>query len=215
MTADSVTKVEFWDAVVEQGGNSTAILPWLGNIVTDHTGATLDASDLDILPGMPTSSSSGSINAIAQSHSQAKMNSSRLPGAGNPSRFDSQIRELVETERSYVRRLDALYNRYAQPLRQYARHRQQAIIPLYEAQRLFGNVGELLGANMAFLQELEALSQSDEDATQLKQRIGDVTHRHVSCSVFDETAQLQPELTQCLYHLYPITLIDGVLWLLQ
>lgn len=180
---ESITKVEFWDAIVEDADGSNAILPWLGNIVTAHDATTQQDSDLDAGMGMPPSSSSGSINAI-QSRSTVQQplpNAHLAPGSGNPARFDMQLRELVETERSYVRRLDALYNRYAQPLRQYARHRHTAIIPLYEAQRLFGNVGELLGANMAFLQDLESLAQADGDMSHLKARIGEVAHRHMAC----------------------------------
>lgn len=68
--------------------------------------------------------------------------------------------------------------RYAVPLRQLARDRDTAIIPLYEAQRLFGNVGEVLGANQAFLKELEALLKQGVD--ECKRRIGDVVYKHVS-----------------------------------
>lgn len=182
MTTEAVTKAEFWDAIVEDGANSSAILPWLGNLVTEHANQEIP-SDLGAGSGMPSSSSSGSINAIQDlSRSRQQLHSSGLaPGAGNPARFESLLRELVETERSYVRRIDALYNRYAQPLRQHARHRQTAIIPLYEAQRLFGNIGELLGANMAFLQDLESAAQSTNDMSQLKHSIGEIAHRHMAC----------------------------------
>ncbi|CAO1638739.1 unnamed protein product [Sympodiomycopsis kandeliae] len=180
-STESVTRVEFWDAIVEPGGNSEAILPWLGSLITDHNDLALHTPDLDSGSGMPSSSSSGSINAIqntGQRPSQANLSSG---SAGNPVKFESQLRELLETERSYVRRLDALYNRYAQPLRQAARDRLHAVIPLYEAQRLFGNVGELLGANMAFLQDLEALTHADPQMNRLKATIGELAHRHVAC----------------------------------
>lgn len=73
------------------------------------------------------------------------------------------------------------YQRYAVPLRQLARDRDTAIIPLYEAQRLFGNVGEVLGANQAFLKELESLLK--QGVGECKRRIGDVVYKHVSiCS---------------------------------
>lgn len=51
---------------------------------------------------------------------------------------------------------------YADPLRSYARSKDTAIIPAYEAKILFGNVDQLLPANEAFLQDLETMLASSE-----------------------------------------------------
>jgi hypothetical protein len=60
-----------------------------------------------------------------------------------------------------------------------ARDRDTAIIPLYEAQRLFGNVGEVLGANSAFLKDLETyLEARKRGVTNVS--LGDLIYRHVS-----------------------------------
>lgn len=160
------------------------ILPYLGNLITDQSGLSEDA-EADIAgeaAGIPRSGSSGSIQAISSRMILSSSDPSSSAGVdpGNPAKFEAQIRELVETERSYVRRLDALYNRYAKPLRQKARNREGAIIPLYEAQRLFGNVGELLGANTAFLRELDELMEADSSMETLKSHIGRVFYKHVS-----------------------------------
>lgn len=126
------------------------------------------------------------------------------------------LMELVETERSYVRRLDVLYNRYAQPLRQLARHRDSAIIPLYEAQRLFGNVGELLGANTAFLREMDLLLQQGGGRLDaLKANIGSLAHNHVSSAgeTFKHPCWLGLLTLMTMAAL--LSAIDGMLFLLQ
>lgn len=200
--ADGVTRADLFDVVLddeEQGGQlgdgeqrraagvngadtraPAALLPWLGSLVTDQAGPSSqtldDDDDMDNDVGMPRTGSSGSINAIQQRSKTTT--SSGSASQGNPARYESMLMELVETERSYVRRLDTLYNRYAKPLRQAARGREGVILPLYEAQRLFGNVGELLGANMAFLQDLEeCLREGGWEA--LKGSVGDIAHRNV------------------------------------
>lgn len=195
-TTDATTKVDFWDVLVEDDAHQTAattLLPWLGSIITDQESPASAEEDGQqgghSEEGFPRSASSGSINAIDNAHQRQhssmaigpSSSSSAAASAGNPSRFDSMLAELVSTERSYVRRLNVLYNSYAQPLRQSARDRETAIIPLYEAQRLFGNVGELLGANTAFLREMEAVIQGDlGNLEALRARIGDLMHNHVS-----------------------------------
>lgn len=161
-----------------------ALLPYLGNLITDQSGLSEDAEadTAGEAARIPRSGSTGSIQAITTRmlDSSSDSSSSAAVNPGNPAKFEAQIRELVETERSYVRRLDALYNRYAKPLRQKARNREGAIIPLYEAQRLFGNVGELLGANTAFLREMDEMMAMDSSMETLKSHIGTVFYKHVS-----------------------------------
>jgi protein ECT2 len=65
----------------------------------------------------------------------------------------------VITERNYVKRLRTLKTEYADPLRQFAKSKDTAIIPLYEAKTLFGNIDQLLPVNEAFLADLEAMGE--------------------------------------------------------
>ncbi|GAA97533.1 uncharacterized protein L969DRAFT_44294 [Mixia osmundae IAM 14324] len=78
----------------------------------------------------------------------------------NPAELENRLRELVETEFNYVRRLKALIQDYARPLRDFAKHKEKAIIPLYEAKMLFGNIDVILAANEGFLQDLERVMLS-------------------------------------------------------
>ncbi|KAL4076122.1 hypothetical protein J3A83DRAFT_4357230 [Scleroderma citrinum] len=86
------------------------------------------------------------------------------------------ISELVNTERSYVKRLRILKNDYADPLRQFSRSKSTAILPPYEAKTLFGNIDNLLPVNEAFLADLEEMTETDGLRT--VGGIGDVALRH-------------------------------------
>lgn len=83
------------------------------------------------------------------------------------------INELVNTERSYVKRLRTLKNDYADPLRQFSKSKSTAILPPYEAKTLFGNIDNLLPVNEAFLMDLEKMV-----APSGSRNIGDVALRH-------------------------------------
>ncbi|KAG9317464.1 hypothetical protein JVU11DRAFT_1666, partial [Chiua virens] len=83
------------------------------------------------------------------------------------------INELVNTERSYVKRLRTLKNDYADPLRQFSKSKSTAILPPYEAKTLFGNIDVLLPVNEVFLTDLEKVV-----APNGSQNIGDVALRH-------------------------------------
>lgn len=202
---------ERWDCQTERAltderirSSTVALLPYLGNLITDQSGLSEDA-EVDLAGkagGLPRSGSTGSIQAISSRMVTDSYDPSSSAGldAGNPAKFEAQIRELVETERSYVRRLDALYNRYAKPLRQKARNREGAIIPLYEAQRLFGNVGELLGANTAFLREMDELMMMDNSMETLKSHIGTVFYKHVSAES-DVLASAKSDPLHCPFNL--------------
>ena len=63
---------------------------------------------------------------------------------------------------------------YADPLRQFAKSKDTAIIPPYEAKTLFGNIDQLLPVNEAFLAALEAMGPNPETAG----CIGDVCLKH-------------------------------------
>jgi protein ECT2 len=92
------------------------------------------------------------------------------------SAFTSVLTELVSTERSYVQRLRILKNDYADPLRKFARNKDTAILPLYEAKTLFGNIDQLLPVNEAFLSDLEQMLTPD--GPQTVGGVGDVALRH-------------------------------------
>lgn len=83
------------------------------------------------------------------------------------------INELVNTERSYVKRLRTLKNDYADPLRQFSKSKSTAILPPYEAKILFGNIDNLLPVNEAFLADLEKMV-----APNGSRNVGDVALRH-------------------------------------
>lgn len=88
----------------------------------------------------------------------------------------SVINELVSSERSYVRRLQILKNDYADPLRSFARNKDTAILPAYEAKTLFGNIDNLLPINEAFLTDLERMMSPHGPKT--VGGVGDVALRH-------------------------------------
>ncbi|PWZ01851.1 hypothetical protein BCV70DRAFT_198132 [Testicularia cyperi] len=206
--SDSISRAYFYDVVQEGSSASTStsrlfrahysasregeleasssVVSWLGETVVDHSGQ-VESSDADDWE-MPRSSSGSSISAVGSSctssPSPAALQSVTRASA-DPQRFLARVQELIDTERSYVRRLDALHQRYAIPLRNLARDRDTAIIPLYEAQRLFGNIGEIAGANRAFLNDLESLQRQGKEA--LLTRLGDVLYQHMTCfSCYDE-----------------------------
>ncbi|CCL98268.1 uncharacterized protein FIBRA_00262 [Fibroporia radiculosa] len=90
----------------------------------------------------------------------------------NSSAFGDILNELVATERSYVNRLKTLKNDYADPLRMFARSKDTAILPPYEAKTLFGNIDNLLPVNEAFLGDLEKMSLPGGPG------VGDVALKH-------------------------------------
>lgn len=92
------------------------------------------------------------------------------------SALSSVINELLTSERSYVKRLQILKHDYADPLRNFARSKDTAIIPSYEAKTLFGNVDSLLPVNEAFLTDLEKMMAPNGART--VGGVGDVALRH-------------------------------------
>lgn len=75
----------------------------------------------------------------------------------NTSALVDIVKELVTTERNYVKKLRILKTEYADPLRNFSRNKNTAIIGSYEAKTLFGNVDQLLPVNEAFLADLEKM----------------------------------------------------------
>ncbi|UZJ51544.1 hypothetical protein CBS101457_000864 [Exobasidium rhododendri] len=173
----SLSRAEHYDVVLE--GESAAVLPYLGAIVLDQLGS-LDDSGLPLegdFDKLPQSGSASSIYAIKHADTSSNGKKSSVVSAD---RFESMLQELIQTERNYVKRIKTLYEDYADPLRKLARHRDTTIIPLYEAQRLFGNIGEVLGANRAFLEDLEGyLDARNKKRTCVS--LGEVVYNNIAC----------------------------------
>ncbi|WFD49524.1 hypothetical protein GLX27_004207 [Malassezia furfur] len=98
--------------------------------------------------------------------------------------LEHALNELVTTERTYVKRIEALFNvcrvltqRYAVPLRQLAQDKDTQIIPAHEAERMFGNLGEIVAANKMLLCELEILHE--QGAAYMAASVGDVMVQNV------------------------------------
>jgi len=94
----------------------------------------------------------------------------------DPEALAAVVNELVTSERSYVRRLQILKYDYADPLRNFARSKDTAIIPAYEAKTLFGNIDNFLPVNEAFLTDLEKMSAPN--GVQTMGGVGDVALKH-------------------------------------
>ncbi|KAN0126892.1 hypothetical protein V8E52_000532 [Russula decolorans] len=94
----------------------------------------------------------------------------------NSSAIEDILNEFVATERSYVKRLRTLKHNYADPLRTFARSKDTAIISLYDANTLFGNIDNLLPVNEALLADLEKMVSPE--GPQTVGFIGDVALRH-------------------------------------
>ncbi|KIJ57053.1 hypothetical protein M422DRAFT_150010 [Sphaerobolus stellatus SS14] len=75
----------------------------------------------------------------------------------NPSALADVMNEFIATERSYVKRLRTLKEQYADPLRAFAKHKDTALLPLYETKILFGNIDAIVPVNQAFLDDLERM----------------------------------------------------------
>ena len=98
-------------------------------------------------------------------------------GSSQPQSLADVVHELVKTERTYVQKLRVLKQSYADPLRSFARNKDTAIIPAYQANTLFGNIDSLIPANEAFLADLERMLAPGGHRSM--GGIGDVTRKHV------------------------------------
>ncbi|KAJ6539507.1 hypothetical protein B0H19DRAFT_1179379 [Mycena capillaripes] len=165
-SAPGLTKRVFFCGVVVEGSENGRRLPE-------------DIQDLVLSLG----------DTVASSSDPSILSSPRDSGADDPDRagqrkraltdtsaLTSAIHELVDTERSYVKRLRSLKNDYADPLRNFARSKNTAIIPAYEAKTLFGNVDNLLPVNEAFLMDLEKMLAPN--GAKMVGGVGDVALRH-------------------------------------
>ncbi|PVF99989.1 hypothetical protein CPB86DRAFT_702137 [Serendipita vermifera] len=86
------------------------------------------------------------------------------------------IRELVSTEQTYVKRLRILKQDYADPLRNFSKKKEEALLDKYKAKTLFGNIDQLIPVNEAFLHDLEKMI--GPSGQRLVGGVGDVCLKH-------------------------------------
>ncbi|KAF5333454.1 hypothetical protein D9611_002621 [Ephemerocybe angulata] len=161
--APGVTKRVFYSSVVVEGSEHGVTLPDEIQELVVSLGRALDDEEDD------SSSSQSALNSLAP-ELQLKRTTTDESG------LSSVINELVTSERTYVKRLQILKNDYADPLRNFARSKETAIIPMYEAKVLFGNIDALLPVNEAFLTDLEKMLAPN--GANLVGGVGDVALKH-------------------------------------
>ncbi|KAJ7684015.1 hypothetical protein B0H17DRAFT_985586 [Mycena rosella] len=164
-TAPGLTKRVFFCGVVVEGSENGRRLPEdIQDLVLSLGETVASSSDTNILSPSPDAGTDP--DRVGQ-RKRALTDSSALVSA---------INELVDTERTYVKRLRSLKNDYADPLRNFARSKNTSIIPAYEAKTLFGNVDNLLPVNEAFLTDLEKMLAPN--GAKVVGGVGDVALRH-------------------------------------
>ncbi|KAG2156207.1 hypothetical protein DEU56DRAFT_766033 [Suillus clintonianus] len=167
-SAPSLTRRVFYCGVVVEGCDSGRRLPEdVQELVLSLGDPWLSQNDSHILPSATDTSFSEHNQPDGLQRKRALTDSTALTDVVN---------ELVNTERSYVKRLRILKNDYADPLRQFSRNKNTAILPPYEAKTLFGNIDNFLPVNEAFLLDLEKMVAPDGPKT--VGGVGDVALRH-------------------------------------
>ncbi|KAI0307231.1 hypothetical protein B0F90DRAFT_1807884 [Multifurca ochricompacta] len=132
-----------------------------------------DVQELVASLGDPLNSHSDSETVRSRSENRNNNNDATMYSS---SAIEDILDEFVTTERSYVKRLRTLKHDYADPLRTFARSKDTAIISLYDANTLFGNIDNLLPVNEALLADLEKMLSPE--GPQTVGFIGDVILRH-------------------------------------
>ncbi|KAG8884270.1 hypothetical protein FRB98_002543 [Tulasnella sp. 332] len=168
-----ITRRAYFCAVVVEGDSISGplsqdvedLVASLGTVTTSSIG---DSIGIERSSSSPNMSDSGSILDIANGRKRALTSTST---------FNDVLNEFVSTERSYVARLRTLKHAYADPLRKFARRKEEAILPAYEAKTLFGNIDAILPANEAFLADLELMMTPQ--GAQSVGGIGDVCLKHI------------------------------------
>ncbi|KAG1752636.1 uncharacterized protein EDB91DRAFT_1103601 [Suillus paluster] len=167
-SAPSLTRRVFYCGVVVEGCDSGRRLPEdVQDLVLSLGDPWLSQNDSHILPSATDTTFSEHHQPDGLQRKRALTDSTALTDVVN---------ELVNTERSYVKRLRILKNDYADPLRQFSRNKNTAILPPYEAKTLFGNIDNFLPVNETFLLDLEKMVAPDGPKT--VGGVGDVALRH-------------------------------------
>ncbi|KAI9466944.1 hypothetical protein BJY52DRAFT_1347724 [Lactarius psammicola] len=161
-----VTRRVFFCGVVVESEEGKAISEDVQELVASLGEPLASYSDNDTVQ-------SGSLEGDDDNNADVETGSQTM---ADPSAIEDILNEFVTTERSYVRRLRTLKNDYADPLRTFARSKDTAIISLYDANILFGNIDNLLPVNEALLADLEKMISPE--GPQTVGFIGDVALRH-------------------------------------
>ncbi|KAJ7590868.1 hypothetical protein C8J56DRAFT_934088 [Mycena floridula] len=164
-TITTTKRVFFCGVIIEGSENGRRLPEEIQDLVLSLGDILSSDSDNNLLSNSSDTGSSDS-NRV----------STRQRALTDSSALASVISELVTTERSYVQRLQALKNDYADPLRNFARSKNTAIIPAREARILFGNIDNLLPVNEAFLTDLEKMLAPNGAKT--VGGVGDVALKH-------------------------------------
>ncbi|EKM80039.1 hypothetical protein AGABI1DRAFT_57412 [Agaricus bisporus var. burnettii JB137-S8] len=161
----TTTKRAFYCGVVVEGSENGKRLPD-------------EIQDLVLSLGQPVAFTTSEMFSSSSTSSISNLDAptQRKRALTDTSALVSVINELVSSERTYVKRLQMLKNDYADPLRSFARSKDTAIIPAYEAKTLFGNIDNLLPVNEAFLMDLEKMQAPNGSRT--VGGVGDVALRH-------------------------------------
>ncbi|KAF8524603.1 hypothetical protein BU17DRAFT_84640 [Hysterangium stoloniferum] len=164
-------------------GSSTTLRAFFcGVVVESGRDLNSDVRDLVASLGEHMPSEEGA-NATDTLHPELSVNS-QIPRSlptqkytvTNSSALADNLNEFVSTERSYVKRLRILKEAYADPLRTFAKAKDTALLPPYEAKILFGNIDNILPVNEAFLFDLEKMLSPN--GYQSVGGIGDVALKH-------------------------------------
>ncbi|KAF8505702.1 hypothetical protein F5888DRAFT_1604130 [Russula emetica] len=161
----SVTRRAFFCGVVVESEGGNAISEDVQELVASLGEPLGSQSDADSVQSRSLETGGDDANA-----------DTRRKTITNPSAIEDILNEFVATERSYVKRLRTLKHDYADPLRTFARSKDTAIISLYDANTLFGNIDNLLPVNEALLADLEKMVSPE--GPQTVGFIGDVVLRH-------------------------------------
>ncbi|GAA5916028.1 hypothetical protein JCM8208_007492 [Rhodotorula glutinis] len=102
------------------------------------------------------------------------------PGKIDYDRVRQSLHELWSTEESYLRKISSLQRDYAAPLREFAKSRSTAIVPLFEANHLFVNIDELVPLAASFEADLrDVVGRSQRDKASLPTGFGEVILHHI------------------------------------
>ncbi|KIY49377.1 hypothetical protein FISHEDRAFT_41844 [Fistulina hepatica ATCC 64428] len=159
-SSSCITKRSFFCGVVVEGSDSGRVLPdEIQDLILSFGDPIENQQETNVL--QPTADSERGQRGRALTDTSA---------------LAENIKELVATEQSYVQRLRTLKYSYADPLRSFARDKNKALLPPYEAKTLFGNIDNLLPVNEAFFKDLEKMMASN--GTRTVGGVGDVALKH-------------------------------------
>ncbi|KZT60783.1 hypothetical protein CALCODRAFT_84865 [Calocera cornea HHB12733] len=155
------------DGMSPEAERLESLLASLGEPLASHEG-----SQSFIVSRSSSAPAASSMNLAAMAQERPARRRSLTDGTA----LQDTLKELVTTERSYVNRLRILKKDYADQLRSFAKRNDTAIIPMYEANTLFGNIDVIVPANESFLRDLETMVF--QNGYIAAERIGDIALKH-------------------------------------